>query len=97
MCRRRTSDNTNLRDLAGERRFLEFAAQTGGEVFAPRAREDFRAAFNRIASDLAEQYVLSYYAPEGDRAERFRAFTLRVKNRPNLRVRTRKGYYPPRG
>jgi Ca-activated chloride channel family protein len=90
------SDNTNLRDLAGERRFQELAAQTGGDVFVPRAREDFDRAFTRIATDLAEQYILSYYPPEGERAGRFRAFTLRVRNRPDLLVRTRKGYYPPR-
>jgi VWFA-related protein len=91
------SDNANLRDLAGERRFQEFAAQTGGEVFVPRTREDFRRAFTRIATDLAEQYVLSYYPTAEDSAARFRAFTLRVKNRPALQVRTRKGFYPPRG
>lgn len=91
------SDNANLRDLAGERRFQEFAAQTGGEVFVPRTREDFRTAFTRIATDLAEQYVLSYYPAPADRAARFRAFTLRVKDRPALRVRTRKGFYPPQG
>jgi len=91
------SDNANLRDLAGERRFQEFAAQTGGEVFVPRTLEDFRRAFTRIATDLAEQYVLSYYPTPEDSAARFRAFTLRVKGRPDLRVRTRKGFYPPRG
>jgi VWFA-related protein len=91
------SDNANLRDLAGERRFQEFAAQTGGAVFVPRTREDFQRAFTRIATDLAEQYVLSYYPTEEDRAARFRTLTLRVRNRPGLEVRTRKGFYPPRG
>jgi Ca-activated chloride channel homolog len=90
------SDNANLRDLAGERRFQEFAGQTGGEVFVPRTREDFRHAFTRIATDLAEQYVLSYYPTAEDSAARFRAISLRVKSRPALRVRTRKGFYPPR-
>nr|MDQ3806500.1 VWA domain-containing protein [Acidobacteriota bacterium] len=87
------SDNTNLRDLAGERRLQEFAAQTGGAIYAPQTRADYEEAFQQIAADLRQQYVLSYY-PAGDSADgRFHTFTLRVAARPDLRVRTRKGYY----
>ena len=89
------SDNTNLRDLAGERRLEEFAAQTGGAVYAPVTRADYESAFRQIAADLSEQYVLSYYPPADLRDGRFHAFELRVKTRPNLRVRTRKGFYAP--
>lgn len=91
------SDNSNLRDLAGERRLLEFAAQTGGAVYAPRTHADLNTAFSQIAADLSQQYVLAYY-PRGERRDgRFRSFTLRVPARPDLRVRTRKGYYAPKG
>jgi len=92
------SPSANLRDLAGERRLQEFAAQTGGEVFIPRSNVELSAAFNQIAADLSQQYVLSYYPDSAEpRDGRFRSFTLNVKTRPNLRVRTRKGYYAPRG
>lgn len=91
------SENTNLRDLAGERRLEEFAAQTGGAVYAPRAASDLDRAFAHIAADLAQQYVLSYYASDDPRDGRFRKLTLRVATRPGLRVRTRKGYYAPKG
>ncbi len=91
------SDNSNLRDLAGERRLLEFAGQTGGAVYMPRTNTDLNQAFTQIAADLAQQYVLGYY-PTGERRDgRFRTFSLRVTTRPNLRVRTRKGYYSPKG
>jgi Ca-activated chloride channel homolog len=90
------SDNPNLRDLAGERRLQEFAAQTGGATYAPRTRADYEEAFRQIAEDLRQQYVLSYYPPGEDRDGRFHAFTLRVRTRPDLRVRTRKGYYAPK-
>ena len=91
------SDSANLRDLAGERRLREFAGQTGGAVYAPRTQPDLERAFKQIAADLAQQYVLGYY-PAGERRDgRFRAFSLRVTTRPNLRVRTRKGYYAPKG
>ena len=92
------SPNANLRDLAGERRLQEFAAQTGGEVFIPHSVPELNAAFNQIAADLSQQYMLSYYPDSAEpRDGRFRFFTLNVKTRPNLRVRTRKGYYAPKG
>lgn len=91
------SENTNLRDLTAERRLQEFAAQTGGAVYVPRAAADLSRAFAQIAADLAQQYVLSYYPSEERRDGRFRVFSLRVTTRPNLRVRTRRGYYPPKG
>jgi Ca-activated chloride channel homolog len=92
------SDSPNLHDLAGERRLQEFAAQTGGAVYVPRTRDELTRAFTQIATDLAQQYVLSYYTPSNESHDgRFRAFTLNVKTRPNLKVRTRKGYYAPKG
>jgi len=91
------SDSANLRDLAGERRMEEFAAQTGGAVYVPRTNAELSDAFKQIAADLAQQYVISYYPAGQPRDGRFRTFTLSVKTRPNLRIRTRKGYYAPKG
>ncbi|HEX8338524.1 MAG TPA: VWA domain-containing protein [Pyrinomonadaceae bacterium] len=91
------SDSPNLHDPAGALRLEEFAAQTGGAVYVPRTHDELSAAFKQIAADLSQQYVLSYY-PSGEvRDGRFRLFTLNVKTRPGLRVRTRKGYYAPKG
>jgi VWFA-related protein len=91
------SDNTNLRDLVAERRLQEFAAQTGGAVYAPKGTNELDTAFAQISADLAQQYVLSYYPTDERRDGRFRAFSLRVVTRPDARVRTRKGYYAPKG
>jgi len=91
------SESLNLHDPAGQHRLEEFAAQTGGAVYIPHTHDELGAAFRQIATDLSQQYVLSYY-PSGDvRDGRFRLFTLNVKTRPGLRVRTRKGYYAPKG
>ncbi len=91
------SDNNNLRDLVAERRLQEFAAQTGGAVYTPKGTTDLDSAFAQISADLAQQYILSYYPSEERRDGRFRAFSLRVVTRPDARVRTRKGYYAPKG
>lgn len=91
------SDNTNLRDLVAERRLQEFAAQTGGAVYVPRGTDDLDTAFAQISADLAQQYILSYYPSDERRDGRFRAFSLRVTTRTDVRIRTRKGYYAPKG
>jgi Ca-activated chloride channel homolog len=91
------SESANLRDLAGERRLIEFAARTGGAVYAPRTQADLNQAFSQIAAELAQQYVLAYYPAGEPRDGRFRNLSVRVKTRPDLRVRTRKGYYAPKG
>jgi Ca-activated chloride channel family protein len=91
------SESPNLHDLAGSYRLHEFAAQTGGASYVPHTNEELTAAFKQIATDLSQQYVLSYYPPGDLRDGRFRTFTLDVKTRPNLRVRTRKGYFAPKG
>ena len=90
------SDNANLRDLMAERRMLDLTASTGGAVFTPKRPADLEGAFTQISNDLRQQYVLSYYPSDDGRDGRFRSIALRVKTRPNLRVRARRGYYPRR-
>ena len=90
------SDNQTSRDLTAEQRMQLFAAQTGGTVYMPSTTSDLDQAFVRIAADLAQQYVLTYYASNDVNDGRFRAISLRVTTRPNMRVRARKGYYAPK-
>ena len=85
-------DNANVRDLAAERRMEQFAAQTGGAVYIPKTVDDLDNAFAQIAGDLAQQYVLSYYATEDKRDGRYHLIALRVKTHNNIRIRARKGF-----
>jgi len=89
--------NANLRQLAAERRMQELAAQTGGAVYSPLDEKELDQAFNQISAELAQQYILNYYPEnESDKRGQFRAISLSIRNRQNLSVRTRKGYYVPR-
>lgn len=90
------SANANLRDLMAERRMQDLTASTGGAVYAPRVSADLDSAFAHIAADLSQQYVLSYYPTDDGSDGRFRAISLRVKSRPNMKVRARRGFYPRR-
>ncbi|HVF56101.1 MAG TPA: VWA domain-containing protein [Pyrinomonadaceae bacterium] len=90
----RQIEDPNLHDPVSEGQLAKLTEQTGGAVFAPRALEELDNAFTQISLDLAQQYVLSY-SPEDDRKDKyFRFISLRVKTRPNLRVRARRGFYP---
>jgi Ca-activated chloride channel family protein len=89
--------SANLRQLTAERRMQEFATSTGGAVYSPIDEDELDRAFTQISAELSQQYILSYYPEsEADKRGEFRAISLSVKTRPNLQVRTRKGYYVPR-
>jgi Ca-activated chloride channel family protein len=85
-------ENANLRALAAERRMQEFAAQTGGAVYIPKSADDLDDAFAQIAADLAQQYILSYYPGQDKRDGKYHLIALKVKSRPNARIRARKGF-----
>ena len=85
--------NANIRALSAERRMQEITAQTGGEVYSPIDERELDQAFNQISAELTQQYILSYYPETTDKTGQFRTISLKVKNRENLTVRTRKGYY----
>lgn len=89
--------NANIRTLAAERRMLEITQQTGGAVYSPIDEDEMNAAFARIAADLSQQYVLSYY-PEDDNGKPgdLRTIEVTVKGKEKLTVRARKGYYVPK-
>jgi Ca-activated chloride channel family protein len=90
------SGNANIRVLDAERRMQEITGQTGGWVYSPLDEAELNVAFANITAELADQYILSYYPEtETDKGGEFRTITVNVK-RPNLTIRTRKGYYVPK-
>ncbi len=92
----RRQGNANIRSLTAERRMIEITEQTGGAVYSPIDDDEMGAAFTQIASELSQQYILSYY-PEDDTEKRgeFRSIELSVKDKKSLSIRARKGYYVP--
>jgi VWFA-related protein len=74
----------------------EIARDTAGWVYSPLDEDELNVAFTNITAELADQYILSYYPEsETDKVGQFRNITVNVK-RPNVNVRTRKGYYVPK-
>lgn len=87
--------NANVRDLAAEKRMETLTGLTGGAVYLPKDGSDLESAFIQIAADLAQQYILSYYATEDRRDGQYHTIALRVKT-VKARVRSRRGFYAPR-
>ena len=89
-------DGANLRALTAERRMEQLTGQTGGAVYLPKTVQELEIAFDQIAADLAQQYVLSYYPGVEQRDGRLHLIDLKVKARNDVRIRSRKGYYAPK-
>ncbi len=85
--------NANIRALSAEHRMQEITAQTGGAVYSPIDEKELDQAFNQISAELSQQYILSYYPENPDRIGQFHDISLKIKDRENLNIRTRKGYY----
>ena len=74
----------------------EFAEDTGGMFFSPRAGlKEIREAFNAIGDELQEQYSLAYRSSNILRDGTYRSIDLRCK-KGGVRIRARKGYYAPK-
>jgi Ca-activated chloride channel family protein len=89
-------EGANVRQLAAERRMEQLSSQTGGAVYLPKTTDQLDVAFDQIAADLAQQYILSYYPSNEHRDGRLHVLDLAVKTRNDVRVRARRGYYAPR-
>jgi len=73
-----------------------FAEKTGGKYVETPGGVAMRDAFRRIVEELGQQYTLTYAPVNTKKDGKWRSIRL-VINRPNLTIRTRKGYNAPKG
>lgn len=73
----------------------KFSEKTGGRYVATPGGFAMREAFKRIVAELSEQYTIAYSPTNLKKDGKWRAIELRV-SRPNLIIRTRKGYNAPK-
>jgi VWFA-related protein len=89
-------EGANVRALAAERRMQRISGESGGALYLPKSTAELDLAFEQIAADLSQQYVLSYYPSVEERDGRSHSLSLRVKSRNDVRVRSRRVYYAPK-
>lgn len=71
----------------------KLAEETGGAAFFPKGIGDLNQSFDQIQDELHSQYRLAYVPSNLDKNGEWRTIEVRVKNRDDLVVRTRQGYY----
>jgi VWFA-related protein len=74
----------------------KLATETGGRAFFPRNGEDLEKAYNQIEEELRSQNILAYQSANEAHDGSFRTIQVRVKNRKELTVRHRRGYFAPK-
>ncbi len=72
-----------------------FAEKSGGRFVATPGGVALRTAFKEIVEELGMQYTVAYEPSNTKKDGKWRAIELRV-SRPNLTIRTRKGYKAPK-
>jgi hypothetical protein len=81
--------------LAAQQETLtSLASDTGGTAFTDT--NDFGDAFKRVERDISSYYILGFSSTNTARDGHFRRITVRVKNRSNVKVDAKDGYYADR-
>ncbi len=68
-----------------------FAEKSGGKFIKTPGGAALREAFKNIVEELGNQYTLTYQPTETKKDGKWRAIEIKI-SKPNLTVRTRKGY-----
>ena len=89
------STNISHSAINGDKVMRRFAEETGGLAFFPFKAEDLGQSFENVANELRHQYNV-LYRPEPLKADGlYHAVDIRVRDRKELIVRARRGYYAP--
>jgi Ca-activated chloride channel family protein len=87
-------DNTGSARQTLQMTLRQLAEATGGQAFFPAAMKDVESAYDKVLAEIKGQYHLGYSSTNAAKDGAWRKVEIRVK-RPDLRVRTRKGYFGP--
>ncbi|MBM3785284.1 MAG: VWA domain-containing protein [Acidobacteria bacterium] len=90
------STNNSKLEKEGDKVLRYFAGETGGIPFFPFQVQDLAQSFENIANELRHQYNV-IYRPEPLKADGlYHRVDIKVRDRKELIVRARKGYYAPK-
>jgi len=90
------STNISRIETDGDKILRYFTSETGGTPLFPFKVEDLSQSFENIANELRHQYNLSYRPQPMLTDGLFHTIDVRVRNRKDLVVHARKGYYAPK-
>ncbi len=79
---------------AQQETLTSLASDTGGTPFTDS--NSFGDAFSKVERDISSYYILGFSSAKTSRDGRFRRLTVRIRNRSNLKVEAKDGYYADR-
>lgn len=82
--------------FGNERTLKQYAESTGGRVFLSANSRDFKKSFDAIQQELRGQYSLSYDSSNTAQDGSYRKLKVLMTKHPELKVRTKKGYFAPK-
>ena len=90
------SDTGPGRDIVGSSILKNLSDKSGGRYIASPGGQELRDSFAAIAEELGHQYTLVYRPINRARDGKWRAIQIKTQ-RPEVTIRTRKGYRAPKG
>jgi len=90
------STNITRIETDGDKVLRYLAQETGGRAFFPFKVEDLDQSFENIANELRHQYSISYRPEPLVTDGLFHVIDVRVRERKNILVNVRRGYYAPK-
>jgi len=87
--------NSGNQRLQSQGALKSFAEKSGGKFIPTPGGVAMRAAFKNIVGELGAQYTLSYQPTNTKKDGKWRTIEIRIA-KPNLTIRTRKGYNTPK-
>ena len=89
------SEQGSQRDQAASGTLKTFASKSGGRYVDAPGGQVLRDSFAEIAEELGHQYTIAYRPSNHAHDGKWRAIDVKVP-RPDVTVRTRKGYKAPK-
>jgi Ca-activated chloride channel family protein len=86
--------NTGSARVQLEMTLRQLTEATGGQAFFPSEMKGVESAYDKVLAEIKGQYHFGYLSTNTAKDGAWRKVEIRVK-RPDLRVRTRKGYFGP--
>jgi Ca-activated chloride channel homolog len=85
-------------DRKEDKDLKRLAEETGGRAFFTAGVNELKESLAGIAQELRSQYSIAYEPTNGDYDGKYRQVEVKLPNRKDLRIRTKKGYIavPPR-
>jgi VWFA-related protein len=77
----------------GQETMSMLAEETGGEIYKAKGINDLKGIYEQVVNDLGKVFTIGYEPKNELRDGGWRDVSVKIKTRPELTAKTRRGYY----